>query len=121
MKRLILAGATAVVFGSGANASDLAGIQIRELLAGNSIVHPAFGCVYFNPDGSTLAVAGGQSLAGFWRVEGDLYRSSGNCGSLGCRLSGGFPSTVFRRIDGGYVQPATVVRGNHCEKNVLVS
>lgn len=121
MRRVILAGMAIALFGSAASAADLAGVQIRELLSGNSIVDAAFGCVYFKPDGTTLAVSGGDIYTGIWSVAGDLYRSNGNCGKIGCRLSGGFPSTVFRRIDGGYVQPATVVRGNFCEKNVLVS
>lgn len=103
-------------------AADLTGRQIRDALTGNSITSPDFGCVFYSRYGKTVATDGaGNFSAGEWSIEGDLYFSSGSCGTKGCTLSGDFPDLVFQRIDGRYAQPATVINGNFCEKNVIIS
>ncbi len=105
-----------------ANASGLSSTRIGKILSGNSIVHPVFGCLFYRPDGTTLQVArSGATLEGRWRVRGDVYFSSGQCGRAGCHLVGQYPNLVFRRLDGGYEQPAHLILGNHCEKNGLFS
>jgi hypothetical protein len=102
--------------------APLPGAEIARTLSGNSIVHPNFGCVFYRPDGTTLQVGqGGLRAEGKWEVEGDLYFSSGSCGTAGCSLAGRFPSFVFLRTDGGYRQEAIVILGNHCEKDGVVS
>lgn len=103
-------------------AGDLTGVQILDALTGNSITSPDFGCVFYSRYGKTVATDGtGIFSTGEWSIEGDLYFSSGSCGTRGCTLSGDFPDLVFQRIDGRYVQPATVIKGNFCEKNVIIS
>ncbi len=100
----------------------LSGSEITRTLAGNSIVHPNFGCVFYRADGTTLQIAaGGVSQEGEWSVTGDLYHSSGACGEVGCTLSGTHPSYLFRRADGGYEQDVILILGNHCEKNGVIS
>lgn len=95
--------------------------EIRHALAGNSIVHPDFGCVFFRPDGGT-EIRFQESLAtGFWEVRDDLYFSSGRCGEVGCRLTGVYPELKFRRVDGEYEQDAIVILGNHCKRDAAVS
>lgn len=103
-------------------AAGLSGGELRSVLEGNSIVHPDFGCVFFGPDGSTRVVSrSGDVAIGTWAIRGDLYYSSGQCGTTGCSVSGRFPSFTFRREDGGYEQPVILIRGNYCEKDGIVS
>lgn len=103
-------------------AAGLSGSELKSLLAGNSIVHPDFGCVFFEPDGTMRVVnRSGEVAAGKWAVRGDLYFSSGQCGVTGCSVSGRFPSFTFRREDGGYEQPVIMIHGNYCEKDGIVS
>lgn len=84
-----------------AGASGLSSTRIGKMLSGNSIIHPAFGCVHYRPNGTTLQVSrSGTTLEGRWRVRGDVYYSSGECGRTGCRLVGQYPNLVFRRLDG---------------------
>ena len=100
---------------------ELAGEQIRNTLAGNSIVHPDFGCMFYRPDGKTDMYFQEQLEHGTWEVRGDLYYSSGQCGEIGCHLSGTYPELIFRRIDGDYEQPVILILGNHCKKDGIVS
>ena len=102
--------------------SVLNGEQIRQTLSGNSIIHPDIGCVYYRPDGTTRIVGqGGLYSNGKWGVRGDLYYSSGQCGTTGCRLTGSYPSFTFQRTDGGYAQKVMLIRGNYCEKDGILS
>ncbi len=103
-------------------AADMDGKQIRQTLSGNSIVSPSFGCLYYSPDGKTSTVnSSGDMFAGTWGINGNLYISSGRCGLAGCHVSGEYPEITYRSIDGEYVLPVTVVKGNFCQKNVVVS
>jgi len=104
-------------------AAELKGEEMRSTLTGNSIVNPDFGCVFYQADGTTRIVgqAGGEVAIGNWAVKGDLYYSSGQCGLAGCSLSGDYPDFTFRRTDGGYEQPVILIRGNHCEKDGIIS
>ncbi len=105
-----------------AGAGQLSGAQMRTILSGNSIIHPNFGCLFFLPDGSTRQVnQSGDLTTGRWTVRDDTYYSTGQCGTTGCSISGEYPSLTFRRSDGGYEQPVTVIRGNYCEKDGIVS
>lgn len=105
-----------------AGPDQLNGDQLRRMLSGNSIINPEFGCVFYRPDGTTLTVAqGGQTAEGEWQVRGDRYYSSGQCGEIGCRLTGSFPSFTFQREDGGYEQNVILILGNYCEKDGIVS
>lgn len=105
-----------------AGSDEMSGDRLTKLLSGNSVIHPEFGCLFYRPDGTTLTVTqDGQKLDGRWSVRGDLYYSSGQCGEIGCSLTGAFPSFTFRRQDGGYEQPVMLILGNHCEKDGIVS
>lgn len=119
---LALAVVDGAMAGTAAAAQELNGARIRQLLSGNSIIHPGFGCVFFRRDG-TARIVGQGGVAGEqrWEVRDDLYYSTGQCGIVGCRLTGEYPSFTFRRTDGGYEQPVILVRGNHCEKNGIIS
>lgn len=113
---LISAAAVALALGTGsAGAADPG-----KLLTGNSAIHPAFGCLYFRDDGVTVQLPrGGEPRHGRWGAMEGLYYSSGQCGTIGCKIEGEFPELVFKRVDGGYKQPAMIVPGNHCEKNAV--
>ncbi len=103
-------------------ASDLDGGQIRQMLSGNSIVSPTFGCLFYDPRGKTTTVdLSGDMTSGTWAVNGKLYISSGRCGLAGCTISGTYPDIIYRSLDGQYVLPVTVIKGNFCQKNVVVS
>ena len=67
------------------------------------------------------ASSGWPITVGTWRVDGDLYFSSGQCGEVGCRFYGEYPSYVFRRIDSTYEQPVILIPGNHCERDGVLS
>ncbi len=120
MLSCVVAFALALSFVSPALA--LTGEEIRALLSGNSIVSPDFGCLHFKPDGTTFQVYNGGIVAdGIWGVRGDVYTSSGSCGTIGCTLDAKVPIVVFNRVDGGYNQSAQLVEGNFCEKNGIIS
>lgn len=103
-------------------ATQLSGEQMRAVLTGNSIVHPDFGCVFYGADGSMRLVSlAGEVATGTWEVRGDLYYSSGQCGTSGCSLDGEYPRFTFRRTDGGYEQAVVLIRGNYCDKDGIVS
>jgi hypothetical protein len=123
IRYLSLFGLLALLLGPAtAGAAQLSGSEVRALLAGNSIVHPDFGCVFYLPDGSMHVVSlAGDVTTGKWAVRGDLYFSSGRCGVTGCIISGEYPSFTFRRADDGYEQPVILIRGNYCEKDGVVS
>lgn len=122
--RIILAGA-AVLFLAGSNAAvaeELSGGEIKSLLSGNSIVSPEFGCLFYSRVGKTVTIDfAGNSWEGQWSVEGDRYLSSGSCGGEGCSISASIPEITFRRADGRYNKSVRLVKGNFCEKNVVVS
>jgi hypothetical protein len=99
----------------------LSGDEIRRALTGNSIVSPDFGCVHYVKDGVSNLFASGQVQAGTWRIDGNLYFSSGRCGDVGCQFFGEYPSFVFRRVDGSYEQPVILILGNHCERDGILS
>ncbi|MFZ1815300.1 MAG: hypothetical protein WBO55_18315 [Rhizobiaceae bacterium] len=112
----------ALATSSVALSGTLDGAGIRSVLEGNSMVHPNFGCVFLQKDGTFTHVAqSGEKSRGDWGVRGELYTSSGQCGSSGCQLSGTWPEYTFNRIGGGYSQTVIVIQGNHCEKDGIVS
>ncbi|MCG6858341.1 MAG: hypothetical protein LJE67_09760 [Salaquimonas sp.] len=114
--------AAAAVLAPCAFADDASQTRIGKLLAGNSIIHPNFGCAYYRPDGTmTQYGRSGQTIEGKWQVRGDTYFSSGQCGREGCQITGQYPNFTFRRLDGEYSQPVILIRGNYCEKNGIFS
>lgn len=102
-------------------AGELDGAGIRDLLTGNSIVHPDFGCVFYSDASTSVSYVEGQEIAGQWSVKGNLYFSSGQCGEIGCILDGANQDYVFRRLDGQYTQPVVVIEGNYCRKDGVIS
>lgn len=123
MRKWTGAGLALAVFGGiTVSAGELGGGRIRDVLAGNSIVSPDFGCVHYSLDGKTTTVDfAGNLYSGTWDIKDDLYLSSGRCGEAGCTVSGSTPNITFRSLDGEYVQPVVVVKGNFCEKNAVIS
>jgi hypothetical protein len=122
MKAILTVAAACLFAASSAHGGELSGNQIREILTGNSIVSPDFGCVHYQPGGGTMSVdQAGNLNSGRWGVRGDLYTSSGRCGEAGCAVSGAYPDITFRSLDGDYVQPVVVIKGNFCEKNAVIS
>ena len=122
LRNTVLATMPAIVLAaSAAGASELNGAQIIEMLTGNSIVHPDFGCAHYPREGRTVHYLDGSILEGDWSVRGDIYYSNGQCGLTGCRVTGAFPEIVFRRLDGRYVQPAQIVKGNYCKRDGVIS
>jgi hypothetical protein len=122
--RMMLLGAAALVaaWANGANATELRGSEIKSLLSGNSIVSPEFGCLFYSRVGKTVTIDfAGNSYVGKWSVEGDRYLSSGSCGGKGCSISVSLPELTFKREDGRYSKSFKLVKGNYCEKNVVVS
>ncbi len=122
--RNMLAGAVALILGLGgtAMAEELSGGEIKSLLSGNSIVSPEFGCLFYSRVGKTVTIDfAGNSFVGQWSVEGDRYLSSGSCGGKGCSISASVPEITFRRDDGRFNTSVRLVKGNYCEKNVVVS
>ncbi len=104
------------------NASQLSGPRIEKTLSGNSVIHPDFGCVYFDPKGITKIITrNGSVRQGRWGVLGDLYYSNASCSIQGCKLTGKYPNFVFERTDGGYAQPVMLVPGNHCDQDATIS
>lgn len=121
MRRACLAVLTVSALFSPAAAAELTGPQIVDVLLGNSIVHPEFGCAHYRDARTSVQVQNGEERLTNWSVTGNLYRSSGQCGEIGCTLSGTFPAYIFRRTDGGYSQPVIVVKGNYCRKDGTIS
>ena len=108
--------------GTALGADPMLETRIGKMLAGNSIIHPTFGCVFYGKDGTTLQFGQGiEPIKGKWAVEGDIYYSTGQCGRSGCELIGDVPNLTFRRLDGKYEQPAILIRGNYCEKDGILS
>jgi hypothetical protein len=121
-KSLIGAAALLLAASNAAMAGELSGGEIQSLLSGNSIVSPEFGCLFYSRIGKTVTIDfAGNSYSGSWSVEGDRYLSSGSCGGKGCTISGTFPDITFRRDDGRYNRSVRLVKGNYCEKNVVIS
>lgn len=110
----IIGASLALTFGVG----NAAATDPGKLLSGHSAMHPAFGCLYFRDDGVTIQLPrGGEPREGRWGAKEGLYYSSGQCGTIGCKIEGKYPELIFKRVDGGYKQPAMLVPGNHCSKN----
>jgi hypothetical protein len=121
-KSLLGAAALLLAASNAAMAGELSGGEIQSLLSGNSIVSPEFGCLFYSRIGKTVTIDfAGNSYVGNWSVEGDRYHSSGSCGGKGCSISGTFPDITFRRDDGRYNRSVRLVKGNYCEKNVVLS
>jgi hypothetical protein len=121
-KSLLGAAALLLAASNAAMAGELSGGEIQSLLSGNSIVSPEFGCLFYSRIGKTVTIDfSGNSYSGQWSVEGDRYHSSGSCGGKGCTISGTFPDITFRRDDGRYNRSVRLVKGNFCEKNVVIS
>lgn len=103
-------------------AGPASALDPAELLPGKSAMHPSFGCLYYREDGVSIQLRlGGVPGEGRWKVQNGLYYSTGQCGTIGCRIEGQYPNIVFRRVDGGYSHPATLLPGNHCEKDAPIT
>ena len=94
---------------------------ISDVLVGNSIIHPDFGCVHYPDSRRSLIYVGDMRREGEWSVRGGLFYSSGQCGKIGCRVTGSIPNIVFERLDGGYTQSAMVMKGDYCKKDGIIS
>lgn len=126
MKRLVYSALWMTTFlgavaATSAGERALTGEEIRQTLTGNSIISPDFGCVHFAREGVANLFTYGQVSEASWRIDGNLYFSSGQCGEIGCQFFGDYPSFVFRRVDGSYEQPVLLIIGNHCERDGIFS
>jgi len=96
--------------------------DIKSLLLGNSIMHPTFGCSFYETGDRAVQHKrnGDYDLFKWWVGEG-VYFSTGACGAGGCRVYNNRGVLDFHRIDGQYQQKALLLKGNQCESNRKVS
>jgi hypothetical protein len=96
--------------------------DIKGLLLGNSIMHPTFGCSYYETGGlATQYDKQGKVTLFRWHVANGLYYSTGRCGVSGCSVSKSNGIVDFRGNDGTYRQQALLLKGNQCDRNRKVS
>lgn len=107
------------VASSAAHADE--GQSIKELLLGNSIKNPAFGCIFYRDEETAESFFNGIDQSYPWSVVGNRYVSGSRCGSSGCKIITNGNQVTFEAIESDYSMTVQLFKGNQCNQEVISS
>lgn len=116
---VLIVGLSLLGFSGSANAKEPA--SIRDLLLGNSITNPRFGCLFYRDEKTAEYFLNGNNLSYAWSVVDNLYVSGSNCGATGCEIKQMGDQLTFSAVEIDYSITAKLHKGNYCDGNLVSS
>lgn len=95
--------------------------SIRDLLLGNSITNPRFGCLFYKDENTAEYYLNGKNLSYSWSVVDDLYVSGSNCGASGCKIEKAGDILTYTALDRNYSISVKLHQGNFCDGDLVSS